>query len=300
MLAFSETVLREKIREGVREDAVAAARPVLDADAGDGELRTGARTSIGASAAMHLLEESFLSECGDELQSEDAAGTARSRPDALAAPVSVMLSGVTCTLKHTPMPDLPHPTLLETAVPRHPVAAGHRPVCRRPHRLCGRQRDRDRGRRRRTASACRADAEEGHASARALDRLKAQQDTFFGVIVILQNVSVFLVSTAGTVVSPSTLFGSWGFSVGLVAIPLISTEFGEYSPKVIASRSAERIAYAVAHPDRVARLADAPADQRARGHPEPLLQRRCHQHGHRGRAADADRHRRGRGFRGRR
>jgi CBS domain containing-hemolysin-like protein len=44
------------------------------------------------------------------------------------------------------------------------------------------------------------------------------------------------------------LFGGWGFWFGLVAIPLISTEFGEYSPKVIASRTADRIAFLVALP----------------------------------------------------
>ncbi len=93
----------------------------------------------------------------------------------------------------------------------------------------------------------RAGAEEGHRSAIALDKLKSEQDTFFGAIVVLQNVFVFLVSTSGTVIAVA-LFGSWGFIFSLVAVPLITTEFGEYSPKVIASRSADRIALAVALP----------------------------------------------------
>jgi putative hemolysin len=94
----------------------------------------------------------------------------------------------------------------------------------------------------------RAAAESGSRRARALERLKSQQDTFFGVVVVMQNVFVFLISTTGAVIA-ADIFGSrWGFLVGLIAIPLISTEFGEYSPKVIASRSAERIAFVVALP----------------------------------------------------
>jgi len=94
----------------------------------------------------------------------------------------------------------------------------------------------------------RAAAEAGSRRAAAIDRLKHRQDTFFGVVVIFQNVFVFLISTTGAIIA-ADMFGSrWGFLVGLIAVPLISTEFGEYSPKVIASRSAERIAYVVALP----------------------------------------------------
>jgi putative hemolysin len=92
-----------------------------------------------------------------------------------------------------------------------------------------------------------AAADAGSRRAQALAKLKNEQETFFGVIVILQNLAVFLVSTAGTVVAVD-LFGSWGFFFSLIAIPLISTEFGEYTPKVIASRAAERIAFLVALP----------------------------------------------------
>jgi CBS domain containing-hemolysin-like protein len=96
----------------------------------------------------------------------------------------------------------------------------------------------------------RAAAEAGSHRAIALERLKSEQDTFFGVVVVAQNVFVFLISTTGAVIT-ADIFGSrWGFLVGLIAIPLISTEFGEYSPKVIASRSAERIAFIVALPIR--------------------------------------------------
>ena len=93
----------------------------------------------------------------------------------------------------------------------------------------------------------RAAAEEGHRRAIALDRLKSQHDTFFGAIVVLQNVFVFLVSTAGTLLFIDA-FGKPGYLFSLVAVPLITTEFGEYSPKVIASRSADRIAMLVALP----------------------------------------------------
>jgi len=101
----------------------------------------------------------------------------------------------------------------------------------------------------------RAAAEEGHRSARALDRLKSEQERYFAVVVILQNMFVFLTSTAGTVIAVD-VFGTWGFLFGLVAIPLISTEFGEYTPKVIAARKPERIALAAAVPvEIIVRLA---------------------------------------------
>ena len=93
----------------------------------------------------------------------------------------------------------------------------------------------------------RAAAEEGHRSAKALERLRASQERYFGVVVICQNVSIFLASTAGTVIAVDT-FGSWGYFVSLLAIPLIAAEFGEYTPKVLAARRPERIAYAVAIP----------------------------------------------------
>ena len=93
----------------------------------------------------------------------------------------------------------------------------------------------------------RAALEEGSRSARAIEWLKSHQETFFGMIVIIQNVSVFLASTAGTVVAVDE-FGRWGYFVSLIAVPLIAAEFGEYTPKVIASRAAERIAFATALP----------------------------------------------------
>ena len=93
----------------------------------------------------------------------------------------------------------------------------------------------------------RAAAEEGHRSARALARLKAAQERYFGVVVIFQNLFVFLASTAGTVIAVDA-FGTWGFLFSLVAIPLISAEFGEYTPKVIAARAPERLALAAAIP----------------------------------------------------
>lgn len=93
----------------------------------------------------------------------------------------------------------------------------------------------------------RAAAEQGHRSAKALERLKAAQERYFGVVVILQNVSIFLASTAGTVIAVDT-FGNWGYFFSLIAIPLIAAEFGEYTPKVLAARTPERIALVVAIP----------------------------------------------------
>lgn len=93
----------------------------------------------------------------------------------------------------------------------------------------------------------RAAAEAGHRSARALERLKNEQERYFGVVVIAQNVSIFLASTAGTVIAVD-VFGRWGFLFSLVVIPLIAAEFGEYTPKVMAARTPERIAFAVAFP----------------------------------------------------
>jgi putative hemolysin len=93
-----------------------------------------------------------------------------------------------------------------------------------------------------------ADAEAGSRRAQALGRLKGEQETFFGAIVVLQNVFVFLLSTAGAVIAAKAFGSNWGFLAGLLFIPLISTEIGEYTPKVLASRAAERIAYAVSLP----------------------------------------------------
>lgn len=93
----------------------------------------------------------------------------------------------------------------------------------------------------------RAAVDHGSHRAAAVDRLKQQQDIFFGLIVLLQNLSIFLASTAGTVLAVRW-FGSWGYLVGLIAIPLIAAEFGEYTPKLVASRSADRIALLVAVP----------------------------------------------------
>jgi len=93
----------------------------------------------------------------------------------------------------------------------------------------------------------RAKAEEGSARAAAVERLKQHQDLFFGLVVIVQNVSIFLASTAGTVLAVAW-FGNWGYFFSLLAIPLIAAEFGEYSPKVIASRAPETVAMAVAVP----------------------------------------------------
>ncbi|MBI2723644.1 MAG: HlyC/CorC family transporter [Chloroflexi bacterium] len=96
----------------------------------------------------------------------------------------------------------------------------------------------------------RALAEEGHRSARALERLKNEQERYFGVVVILQNVSIFLASTAGTVVAVD-IFGRWGFLFSLIIVPLLAAEFGEYTPKVMAARTPERIALTAALPMEV-------------------------------------------------
>ena len=93
----------------------------------------------------------------------------------------------------------------------------------------------------------RAAADAGHRGARALQRLRAEQERYFGVVVIFQNMSIFLASTAGTVVAVEW-FGSWGYLVSLIAIPLVAAEFGEYTPKVLAARFPERIAFAAALP----------------------------------------------------
>jgi len=93
----------------------------------------------------------------------------------------------------------------------------------------------------------RAAADEGHRSAKALERLKGAQERYFGVVVVFQNVSIFLASTAGTVIGVD-LFGNWGYLASLIAIPLIAAELGEYTPKVMAARFPERLAFASAIP----------------------------------------------------
>ncbi len=93
----------------------------------------------------------------------------------------------------------------------------------------------------------RAAAEAGQRSARSLVRLKSEQERYFAVVIIAQNLCIFLASTAGTIIAVHE-FGNWGYLFSLIAIPLISAEFGEYTPKVVAARTPERIGYAVAVP----------------------------------------------------
>jgi len=54
----------------------------------------------------------------------------------------------------------------------------------------------------------RAAAEEGHRAALALERLRATQERYFAVVVVVQNVCVFLASTAGAIVSISSRMAS--------------------------------------------------------------------------------------------
>src|SRR5687768_9023846 len=61
----------------------------------------------------------------------------------------------------------------------------------------------------------RAAAEQGSRRAMALDKLKNEQDTFFGVVVVWQNVFVFLISTTGAILATDILGSNWGYVAGL-------------------------------------------------------------------------------------
>ncbi len=90
-------------------------------------------------------------------------------------------------------------------------------------------------------------AEEGRAGARALERLRADQDRFFAVIVLLQNLSVVLASSMASILALRVAGGA-GLIVSTVLTTLVLAVVGEFTPKVLAARASDRLAMLIARP----------------------------------------------------
>ncbi|MCH7698493.1 MAG: HlyC/CorC family transporter [Chloroflexi bacterium] len=90
-------------------------------------------------------------------------------------------------------------------------------------------------------------AEEGSKSAQALERIREHDDRFFASIVLLQNLFVVVASTMAGLLAVD-LAGGWGLLVGTVIVTAGIALFGEVTPKVLAARSADRIALILARP----------------------------------------------------
>lgn len=90
-------------------------------------------------------------------------------------------------------------------------------------------------------------AEEGNKSAQALERIRERDDRFFASIVLLQNLFVVVASTMAGLLAVD-LAGGWGLLVGTAIVTAAIALFGEVTPKVLAARSADRIALVLARP----------------------------------------------------
>src|SRR3990172_2322719 len=90
--------------------------------------------------------------------------------------------------------------------------------------------------------------EQGHAAARAIQRLQARQERFFAFIVLLQNLFVVMASAMGGILALDAVGGVAGFILGTVVMTLGIALLGEVTPKVLAAHAGERFPLLVARP----------------------------------------------------
>lgn len=90
--------------------------------------------------------------------------------------------------------------------------------------------------------------EQGSAAARAIQRLQARQERFFAFIVLLQNLSVVLAASMGSILAADTVGGAWGIALGTVVMTLVIALLGEVTPKVLAAHAGARYPLMVARP----------------------------------------------------
>ena len=90
-------------------------------------------------------------------------------------------------------------------------------------------------------------AEAGSRAARALEALHREQERFFAAIVMLQNILSVLAATMGALVAIEVA-GGVGVVVATLLLAVITTLFGELTPKVLAAHASERYALFVALP----------------------------------------------------
>jgi len=90
--------------------------------------------------------------------------------------------------------------------------------------------------------------EQGSKAARALHRLQMAKERFFTFIVILQNLSVIVASTAGGLLAGQALGGVGGLALGTGLLTLGLAILGEVVPKVLAAHSGVTFPLLVAGP----------------------------------------------------
>jgi putative hemolysin len=87
----------------------------------------------------------------------------------------------------------------------------------------------------------------GSARAKALADLHEHQERFFAVIVLLQNIFGYGAAVTGALVM-NEWFGPAGAVAGIIVVPILTTQFGELTPKVLAAHAPEGFALALAVP----------------------------------------------------
>jgi CBS domain containing-hemolysin-like protein len=96
-------------------------------------------------------------------------------------------------------------------------------------------------------------AEEGSKSAQAVERIRERDDLFFAAIVLLQNLFTVIASSLAGLLAVS-IAGGWGLAVGTLIMASVIALFGEVTPKVLAAKSADRIALVLARPTELMML----------------------------------------------
>jgi putative hemolysin len=90
-------------------------------------------------------------------------------------------------------------------------------------------------------------AEQGSKAAQALERLRAQEDRFFAVVILGQNAFVIIATAFGTTIAID-LLGTAGIVAAPIIMTLVAVIFGEMTPKILAVRAGERYALLAARP----------------------------------------------------
>lgn len=91
-------------------------------------------------------------------------------------------------------------------------------------------------------------AEQGSAAARAIERLQSRQERFFAFIVLLQNLSVVLAASMGSILAADAVGGALGVVLGTIVMTLAIALLGEVTPKVLAAHAGPRYPLLVARP----------------------------------------------------
>jgi putative hemolysin len=92
-------------------------------------------------------------------------------------------------------------------------------------------------------------SEQGSRRAQALLRILREQEQFFASTVLLQNILVVIAATSASLAA-AEIGGATGVAVAIIITPLITSQFGELIPKVLAAHAREGFAMFVAVPSQ--------------------------------------------------